>query len=305
MVHSVINSIASFDASRIIGGTVGSATILQELARGNMGIVFTAFQQTLKRRIAVKILPKCQYTEDSVRLFEQEAEAAAGLSHPGIVPIYEIGETPDFRYFTMQLIDGSPLSEDLEKMAKNPIPSRRLLPVKTALSIVRQILEALAYAHRSGVVHRDIKPENILIVKGSQIPVITDFGIANMLSARTDSRAVARGSPLYMAPEQILGEDADARVDVYAAGVLLFRLLVERLPLIDHASHEDILRSKVLGENIFRRSPSQANPRLNPEMDSIVAAATAATTDRRYPACREFAEALAAYERKFFGSYGS
>ena len=298
-----MNSIDAFDATNTIGMTIGTATVLKELARGRMGVVFTAYQQSLKRRIAVKILPKCMYTEESIRLFEQEAEAVAGLSHPNIMPIYEIRETGEFRYFTMQLIEGESLAAMLQKIARNVVPSRRIFPIRTALSMVKQILEALSYAHKRGVVHRDIKPENILVLAESHIPVITDFGISRIVSARADALQIPRGSPLYMAPEQILGGDTDARADIHAVGVLLFRLLVESLPLTSGASADDLLAAKLAGQAVFVASPSQANPRLNPEMDAIIAMATAHDPLQRYPACREFLAALMAYERKFMGSH--
>jgi len=299
-MESAVNTIGSFDPTPVIGRTLGSAVIMAELARGNMGVVFTAFQQSLKRRIAVKILPKCMYTEESVKLFQQEAESAAGLSHPGIVPIYEIGETADFRWFTMQLIDGESLAERLRRIARNLVPSRRLLPLPQALALVRRVLEALAYAHGQGVVHRDIKPENILIPRESLQPVLTDFGIACM-TASGDALRIPRGSPLYMAPEQILSPHADERVDVHAAGVLLFRLVVDQLPLIPHRTAQDILKAKAEGRSIFVKRPSEVNARLNPDMDALVAAATVHDPGRRYRSCREFLAALDACERKLLG----
>jgi serine/threonine-protein kinase len=298
-----MNSIDAFDATKAIGMTIGTATVLKELARGRMGVVFTAYQQSLKRRIAVKILPKCMYTEESIRLFEQEAEAVAGLSHPNIMPIYEIGQTAEFRYFTMQLIEGVSLSAMLDKIARNVVPSRRILPIQTALSMVKQVLEALSYAHKRGVVHRDIKPENILVHTDSLIPILTDFGISRIVAARADALQTPRGSPLYMAPEQILGGDTDARADIHAVGVLLFRLLVESLPLANGASADALLQAKVAGQAVFVASASQVNPRLNPEMDAIIAMATAYDPLQRYPTCREFLAALMAYERKYLGSY--
>jgi len=298
-----VSGIDTFDSNQVIGATLGSATILKELARGSMGVVFAAFQQSLKRRIAVKVLPKCMYTEESVRLFEQEAEAAAGLSHPNIVPIYEIGEVPGFRWFTMQLIEGASLATMLRKIAGNPVPSRRILPIRTALAIVRQVLEALSYAHRRKVVHRDIKPENILVVAESHIPVITDFGISRIVSAQADAMQIPRGSPLYMAPEQILSPETDARADIFAVGILLFRLLVEALPLIAHASADELLAAKLAGRGIFTCAPSQVNPRLHPDMDALAATATAHDPLARYASCQDFLAALAGYERKHMGPH--
>jgi serine/threonine-protein kinase len=297
-----VNGIDAFDSNEVIGATLGGSTILSELARGSMGVVFVAFQQSLKRRIAVKVLPKSMYTEESVRLFEQEAEAVAGLSHPGIVPIYEIGKAPQFRWFTMQLIEGVSLAAMLRKIAGNPVPSRRVLPIRTALGVIRQTLEALSFAHRRKVVHRDIKPENILIIAESYMPVITDFGISRILSAPADAMLTPRGSPLYMAPEQILNPETDARADIYAVGTLLFRVLVEALPLIDHASVDTLLSAKLSGRTIFSRTPSQANPRLHPEMDAVVAAATAHDPQGRYASCRDFLAALSGYARRHLGT---
>jgi serine/threonine-protein kinase len=244
------------------------------------------------------------YTEESIRLFEQEAEAVAGLSHPNIMPIYEIGETGEFRYFTMQLIEGASLAAVLQKIARNVVPSRRTLPMRSALSMVKQILEALSYAHKRGVVHRDIKPENILVHTDSLIPVITDFGISRIVSVpRADALQIPRGSPLYMAPEQVLGRDTDARADIHAVGVLLFRILVESLPLASGASADDLLEAKLAGQAVFVALPSQVNPRLNPAMDAIIAMATAHDPLQRYPSCREFLAALMDYERKFMSSH--
>jgi serine/threonine-protein kinase len=176
--------------------------------------------------------------------------------------------------------------------------------MRNALSMVKQILEALSYAHKRGVVHRDIKPENILVHTDSLIPVITDFGISRIVSApRADALQIPRGSPLYMAPEQILGGDTDARADIHAVGVLLFRLLVESLPLASGASADDLLAAKLAGQAVFVALPSQVNPRLNPAMDAIIAMATAHDPLQRYPSCREFLSALMDYERKFMSSH--
>jgi serine/threonine-protein kinase len=151
------------------------------------------------------------------------------------------------------------------------------------------------------VVHRDIKPENILVTAESHIPVITDFGISKIVSAQADAMRTPRGSPLYMAPEQILSPETDARADIYAVGILLFRLLVEALPLVAHASADELLAAKLSGREIFTRVPSQANPRLHPDMDAVMAAATAHKPTLRYASCRDFLTALAGYERKHVG----
>jgi serine/threonine-protein kinase len=130
---------------------------------------------------------------------------------------------------------------------------------------------------------------------------LTDFGIARMAGTGGDALQIPRGSPLYMAPEQILSTEADERVDVHAAGVLLFRLTVEQLPLIPHRGARDLLKAKAEGRQIFSQRPSEANPRLTADMDALVATATAHDPERRFPQCRDFLAALGAYERKFVG----
>lgn len=287
----------SFDAAQLVGRQVGSATLIEELARGSMGIVFAAYQHTLKRRIAVKVLPESCADEEAARLFTQEALAAAGLAHPHIVPVYEIGREPGFHWFSMQLIRGESLDLRLRRLAAHPVPGRRMLPTGEALALLQRVLEALDFAHRHGVVHRDVKPANILLAEGSLLPLLTDFGISCLRRAGADALKTPRGSPLYMAPEQILEPAADERVDVYAAGVLLFRLLVAELPLIPHRSAEELLVAKSSGRPLFTRRPSEVNPRLDREMDALIAQATAFRREERFASCRQFAEALSRYER--------
>ena len=135
-----MTTIAAYKAERLIGTRVGTATIVKELARGGMAIVFIAFQKTLKRQIAVKVLPKSLITARSAELFQQEAEAVAILSHPNIIPVYEVGETDEFLFITMQLIQGNTLAQYLQFAQKNPLPSRRVLPLSTTLPVMIQTL---------------------------------------------------------------------------------------------------------------------------------------------------------------------
>ena len=170
-----MDTIETYKSDHIIGIQIGTSTILSELARGGMAIVFIAYQRTLKRRIAVKILPKIFLTTKTAKLFQQEAEAAAILSHPNIIPIYEVGETKEFLFFTMQLVQGFPLTKFFEMFQKNVLPSKRIMPLKQTIQLTTQILDALHYAHQQNIIHRDIKPDNILIEKHSQRPIIRLF----------------------------------------------------------------------------------------------------------------------------------
>lgn len=286
-------SILTADFSHLVGVEVGTSTLLRELARGGMAVVFVAFQRTLKRQIAVKILPKTEMSSDAALGFRQEAETAAILFHPNIVPIYEVGETDEFLFFTMQLIQGRPLSELINRARRHVVPSRRFLPLTTSLDIVLRILDALDYAHRNEVVHRDIKPANILVEKDSGRPMITDFGIANLTREDSSSSKTIQGTPVYMAPEQIVTTQLDGRADIYSTGVVLFELLTSRLPLPPHDTKRDLMKKKLeMRERFFLQPPSKINPAVDEELERTVMKATAFRPEDRFSDCREFTEDL-------------
>ena len=295
-----MDTIESYKSDHIIGIQIGTSTIISELARGGMAIVFIAFQRTLKRRIAVKILPKSFLTPKTAELFQQEAEAAAILSHPNIIPIYEVGETEEFLFFTMQLIQGFPLTKLFEMFQKNVLPSKRILPIKQTIQLITQILDALHYAHQQEIIHRDIKPENILIEQYSHRPIITDFGVAKVLREENEDHSMVRGTPLYMAPEQIIGETKGSPTDIYAVGIMLFQMMVPDLPLPMFESSDEILEYKLLNKNgFFLKNPSELNPLLNKEMDKIVEQAIAYKAESRYDNCQEFKSKLDWYSQKY------
>jgi serine/threonine-protein kinase len=291
-------SIETIKLDHLIGTQVGTSTIMKELARGGMAIVFIAFQTTLKRQIAVKILPKAFLTPKSAALFQQEAESAAILSHPNIIQIYEVGETEEFLFFTMQLIQGNALSRILHTTKKNILPSKRVLPLQTSIQIFVQILDGLDYAHSQEIIHRDIKPGNIMIEKHNQRPIITDFGVAKLLRGEESGKPMIQGTPLYMAPEQILGRELDGRADIYAMGTMLFEVLVPELPLPRFKSKVDMLKVKVMNKNgMFQKKPSELRADLDKDMDVIVQKALARDPDQRYATCREFMKDLEQYQR--------
>ncbi len=289
-------SIETIKVDHLIGTEVGTSTLVKELARGGMAIVFIAFQKTLKRQIAVKILPKSFLTPMSARLFQQEAESAAILSHQNIIQIYEVGETEEFLFFTMQLIQGSSLSKIMHMAQKNVIPSKRTLPLQTTIQIYIQVLDALDYAHNQEIVHRDMKPGNVMIEKHNQRPIITDFGVARLLRGEESGKPMIQGTPLYMAPEQILGRKLDGRTDIYAMGTMLFEMLVTQLPIPNFKSKVDMLKAKVLNQNgMFQKKPSELRADLNEDMDLIVQKALAKDLNQRYATCRDFIKDLEQY----------
>ena len=289
-------SIKTMDFDYLIGQTVGTSVLLRKLDHGAMSVVFVAYQKTLKRQIAVKILPKALLTPKILEFFHQEAEAAAFLSHPCIIPVYEVGQTDDFLFFTMQLIKGKSLAYYIRKARKNVLPSKRTLPIRTSLKIIVKILDALDYANDKGIVHRDIKPGNILIETHSQRPIITDFGVARSYGGTTDNGRMLVGTPTYMAPEQIVSGMVDGSADVYACGVMLFEMLAGGLPYPPYDSAKKLLMIKLrLQDRLFHKKPSQINPGVGEALDAIVFKAVAYDKERRYATCRDFAKAIEQY----------
>jgi serine/threonine-protein kinase len=261
-----------------------------------MAIVFIAYQRTLKRQIALKILPKNLLTPKTARRFQSEAESAAILSHPNIIPVYEVGETGDFLFFTMQLVQGKSLGRLIQMAQKNLLPSRRTIPVDEAVRITVKVLDALAYAHGEEIIHRDIKPDNILIEKHTQRPLITDFGVAKVLRGEDEKTPMIQGTPVYMPPEQILGRDVDARSDIYAVGTMLFKMLSPDLPFPSYSSKTDLLKQKVRRKDgIFLKRPSEVNPYADEDIDRIILKATAYRQEDRYADCRSFMQDLEHY----------
>jgi predicted Ser/Thr protein kinase len=200
-----------------------------EIGRGGMGIVYRAKDRRLKRTVAIKLLPpELAFRSDIKTRFLREAETAAQLSHPNIVPIYTVDETEGLVFFVMAYIDG-------DNLAKR-IFDRGVLPNDEVRRILRDVADALAYAHERGVVHRDIKPDNIIIASQTGRPMVTDFGIARAVSdgdSRLTATGMAIGTPAYMSPEQAAGERTiDGRSDLYSLGIVAYQMLVGEPPFV-------------------------------------------------------------------------
>ena len=193
-----------------------------EIGRGGMGIVYRARDRRLKRTVAIKVLPpELAFRREIKTRFLREAETAAQLSHPNIVPIYTVDESEGLVFFEMAYISGDNLAKRLH--------DRGVLPVDEVRRILRDVADALAYAHERGVVHRDIKPDNILLDAENGRPMVTDFGIARAVSdgdSRLTATGMAIGTPAYMSPEQAAGERViDGRSDLYALGIVAYQML--------------------------------------------------------------------------------
>ena len=209
------------------GTRLGSVRIERLLARGASGALYLALDEADGAPLAVKALPLtspggAQATAQSRERFLAEAQNAIRLHHPGIVATYSAVALDGVGYLAMELLAGTDLSRYTHPA--------RLLPEPVALDIAAQLAQALAYAHREGVVHRDVKPANVMFDAATQRVKLTDFGLARGVDAQATRSGVLLGSPAYMAPELLAGARADARSDLYALGVLLFELLTGRLP---------------------------------------------------------------------------
>src|SRR5512135_3024188 len=213
--------------ARLASAFAGAYTIEAEIGRGGMGVVYRARDEKLKRVVAVKVLPpELAYRRDIRARFVREAETAARLSHPNIVPIHSVGEADDLVYFVMGYVDGESLALRLKRRGR--------LSLEEARRICRETADALSAAHQQGVIHRDVKPDNILLEGTRGRVMVTDFGIAKALSAEggtlTDT-GIAIGTPAFMSPEQAAGERViDGRSDLYSLGVVGYQMLTGQLP---------------------------------------------------------------------------
>jgi len=257
----------------------------KEIGRGGMGIVFKAKDRRLKRTVAVKLLPPELAFRSEIRTrFLREAETAAQLSHPNIVPIYAVDEKGGLVYFVMGFIDG----DNLAKRIKDHGP----MPPDDVRRILREVADALAYAHANKVVHRDIKPDNILIDAQSQRPMVTDFGIARAISDGSDARltatGIAIGTPAFMSPEQSAGDrDLDGRSDLYSLGVVAYQMLCGDLPF--NANSTPALLVKHLSE---RPVPIDQRASVPPDLARVVMLLLEKNPDDRFQTASELKTAL-------------
>jgi serine/threonine protein kinase/tetratricopeptide (TPR) repeat protein len=261
----------------------GDYELLEEMGRGGQGIVYRARQKSLNRTVALKIVGLGQWaTKRHVKRFHLEAEAAASLDHPCIVPIYEIGERDGSCYFSMKLVEGGPLDE---------VARREQMSPRRAAEVIARLARTLHYAHEHGVLHRDIKPGNILIdAKGE--PHLTDFGLARLVEAEsTITRTTeALGTPSYMAPEQAKGNNTQltSATDVYGLGAVLYHLLTGHPPFAGGTTYQTI---RLLLET-EPRQPRLWNPKLDRDLSTICLKCLEKDPQRRYPTALALAEDL-------------
>ncbi len=290
----------SFDCASFIGRELGNVTIIKELGRGNRGVVFIGFQKSLRRQVAVKILPKASTTtEEDRRRFQDEAEILAVLSHPNIIPIFEMGEEKEFYFQIMQLINGSDLNNIIKKRLLHPVQSKKILPLDQTIDIVVQVLDGLGYAHDEGVIHQDVKPANILIEERTKRPLIADFGIAKTQQIAGSSPIdVIIGSPVYISPEQASADATDNRTDIYSVGIMLLKMLVGTVPRRREKVAQILLRKIREPDTFFTMLPSEASPLIDGEMEKIILKAVATDCEKRYKDCYMFRDDLIKYRQR-------
>src|SRR2546426_1391197 len=264
-------------------GELGDYELLEEIGRGGQGVVFRARQKSLNRTVALKVIGLGQWASKAhLKRFRREAEAAASLEHPGIVPIHEVGERDGSSYFSMKFIEGGQLDE---------IVRRQPMPIRQAAELIAKVARTVHYAHEHGILHRDIKPGNILLdAKGE--PHLTDFGLARLLETEsTVTRTLeVMGTPSYMAPEQALGENAavSSATDVYGLGAVLYQLLTGQPPFAGGTTYETI---KLLLDTELRQ-PRLLNPKIDRDLSTICLKCLEKDPQRRYPTALALAEDL-------------
>jgi beta-lactam-binding protein with PASTA domain/tRNA A-37 threonylcarbamoyl transferase component Bud32 len=256
----------------------GRYRILRKLGSGGMANVYLAEDEELGRRVAIKILND-RYANDElfIERFRREAKSAAGLSHPNIVSIYDRGEAEGTYYIAMEVIEGRSLKE--------LILTRGPLPIGQALAYTLEILEAMRFAHRHGIIHRDVKPHNILI--GERLKV-TDFGIARAGASQMTEAGSIMGTAQYLSPEQARGAPVTASSDLYSVGIVLYEMLTGKVPFNGDSAIE--IAMKHLNE--LPKPPSKIRPEIPEDLDHVVLRALAKAPEDRYQTAEEFAEDL-------------
>eukprot|EP00913_Durusdinium_trenchii_P008909 g8375.t1 len=324
------------DSLQAGGKQFGDYELLHEIARGGMGVVYKARQTKLNRIVALKMIKSGELAGDEeVKRFHAEAEAAAALDHPGIVPIYEVGQHNDQHFFSMGFVDGAGLDAQLKE---GP------LPPKDAAGLIKTIAEAVQYAHDKGIVHRDLKPANVLLADAAHpvdaqsgaaqqiganqtepgraapghndspttavenpssaaragtarlfAPRITDFGLAKNIAGDSGMTATGQvlGTPSYMPPEQAAGkiEQVGPLADVYSLGAMLYATLTGRPPF-QSANVMETLKQVLEREPV---SPSQLNPAVDKDLETICLKCLEKDAAKRYPTARDFASDLECY----------
>jgi serine/threonine-protein kinase len=260
----------------------GRYQLTRRLGEGSFAETFLATDSLLQRQVAVKILRE-QYVRDPhfATRFSREAQAAAAVSHPNVVEVYDSGQADETLFIVMEWVDGPDLKQLIREQAPLPIPE--------AIRLLRELLQGLAVIHQAGIIHRDVKPQNVLLTKQGTAK-LTDFGIARgAVGSSLTETGMALGTAAYMAPEQASGKPVGPGVDLYAAGVILFELVTGELPFPGENPVRVMYRQ--VHEPVPR--PREVNRAIPPELEGVILRALAKEPEQRYPTAEAMAAALA------------
>ena len=240
--------------------------IIKKIGQGGMGVVYQAEDTLLKRLVAYKVLPAAiRDNELMLQSFLQEARIAAALNHPNVVTIYDTGKNGDEIFITMEYVNGITLKEFLEK---NEISMPKLI------EIMKEICVGVAYAHSKSVVHRDLKPANVMLAHDQRVKIM-DFGLAKVFSESVADKTSVKGTPLYMAPEQILGEKVDHQSDIYSLGCTFYRMVAGRPPFVQGDVYYHHLHTPPA-------SPRTLNPKISEKLDRVILKTIEKEKSKRY-----------------------
>ncbi len=264
---------------------IGTYEIREVLGKGGMGTVYRALDLTLNREVALKVInPDLSQNLTLMKRFRNEALAMARLSHPNIVVIYNFSSEASLHYIAMEYVQGKNLSQIIK--------GEGALPWNRAFSLFSQILTAIDYAHRQGIVHRDIKPSNFIVQSNGTVKV-TDFGIAKVFGGEELTRSGATlGTSHYMSPEQILGHPVGSPSDIYSLGITLYEMVTGKVPFSGNSDFE-IQRGHL---ELLPPSPLKFSPNLPKEIEAAIFKSIEKKPGRRFPSVRNFLEALCAME---------
>ncbi len=262
---------------------IGKYKITRPLGKGAMGMVYEGFDPVIQRKVAIKTI-LAEYLDaadmqEAIARFKREAQAGGRLQHPGIVGVYEYGCDDAMAFIVMEYVEGDEL--------KRLLYGGKRFELIEIFEIMKQLLGALDYSHKQGVVHRDIKPANLMIMPGPKVKVM-DFGIARLESSSLTQVGTVVGTPTHMSPEQLMGLTADGRADLWSSGVILYELLTGVSPFL--AETPATVMHKVLQTDPPK--PSAINTALPPGFDGLIARALAKKAEERFQTAREFQSAL-------------
>jgi serine/threonine-protein kinase len=267
----------------MIGQIISYYKILEKLGEGGMGVVYKAEDTKLKRTVALKFLPQrlSSSAQDKER-FLQEAQSASALNHPNVCTIYDIQDFDGQTFIVMEYVDGKTLRD-----------AKQGISIKQAVDIIAQIAEGLAAAHEKGIVHRDIKGDNIMLRSDGRVQIM-DFGLAKLQGASSLTKAGSTiGTTAYMSPEQVQGEEADHRTDIFALGVVMYELLTGQLPF--KGAHEAAVMYEIV--NVDPQSVRTVKPEIEPDLERIVMKCLEKDRETRHQSARDVAADLKRFKR--------